>query len=289
MKKVISLLLVSIISIGLFATKHNHTDEYEVRYVKVKSELNKQYQEQLRNTQLWQNFNYNNPGWFVIFNEENQLPHRAFGEPIYTNDLISFLTTNNFSLPNDLRLKSEIKNDKYTNKSYVQYYNNLEVIGSNLYAKFSQNNELIAFGLDVYNDINLSIIPTISEQNIISFATTNITNNITNVVVSDDLKVLAIPTYRKYDYRLIYEIKFSTKIEEGPANYTCYVDAHTGELLMRKNSVMYEVPPSGTSTVSGEVYPTNPYDPAIVQNFKYLKAISTIASFPFFSSITAPS
>ena len=273
MKKVISLLLVSIISIGLFATKHNHTDEYEVRYVKVKSELNKQYQEQLRNTQLWQNFNYNNPGWFVIFNEENQLPHRAFGEPIYTNDLISFLATNNFSLPNDLRLKSEIKNDKHTNKSYVQYYNNMEVIGSNLYAKFSQNNELIAFGLDVYNDINLSIIPTISEQNIISFATTSITNNITNVVVSDDLKVLAIPTYRKYDYRLIYEIKFSTKIEEGPANYTCYVDAHTGELLMRKNSVMYEAPLSGTSTVSGDVYTTNPYDPAVNKKFVDLKAI----------------
>ena len=189
------------ISIGLFATKHNHTDEYEVRYVKVKSELNKQYQEQLRNAKLWQDFRNNNPGWFVIFNEENQLPHRAFGEPIYTNDLISFLATNNFSLPNDLRLKSEIKNDKHTNKSYVQYYNNLEVIGSNLYAKFSQNNELIVFGLDIYNDINLSIIPTISEQNIISFATTSIINNITNVVVSDDLKVLAIPTYRKYDYR----------------------------------------------------------------------------------------
>ena len=283
MKKVISLLLVSIISIGLFATKHNHTDEYEVRYVKVKSELNKQYQEQLRNSILWQDFRASNPDWFVIFNENNQLPHRAFGEPIYTNDLISFLTTNNFSLPNDLRLKSEIKNDKHTNKSYVQYYNNMEVIGSNLYAKFSQNNELIAFGLDVYNDINLSIIPTISEQNIISFATTSITNNITNVVVSDDLKVLAIPTYRKYDYRLIYEIKFSTKIEEGPANYICYVDAHTGELLMRKNSVMYEVPPSGTSTVSGEVYPTNPYDPAIVQNFKYLKAIDQSTSVDYYT------
>ena len=186
MKKVISLLLVSIISIGLFATKHNHTDEYEVRYVKVKSELNKQYQEQLRNSILWQDFRASNPDWFVIFNENNQLPHRAFGEPIYTNDLISFLATNNFSLPNDLRLKSEIKNDKHNTKIFVQYYNNLKVIGSNLYAKFSQNNELIAFGLDVYNDINLSIIPTISEQNIISFATTSITNNITNVVVSDD-------------------------------------------------------------------------------------------------------
>ena len=112
MKKVISLLLVSIISIGLFATKHNHTDENEVRFIKENTVLNPQYQQELRNSILWQNFRANNPDWFVIFNENNQLPHRAFGEPIYTNDLISFLATNNFSLPNDLRLKSEIKNDK---------------------------------------------------------------------------------------------------------------------------------------------------------------------------------
>ena len=32
-------------------------------------------------------------------------------------------------------------------------------------------------------------------------------------------------------------------------------------------------PPTGTATVSGEVYPTNPYDPSVLQNFKYLKAI----------------
>ena len=42
---------------------------------------------------------------------------------------------------------------------------------------------------------------------------------------------------------------------------------------MRKNTVMYEAPPTGTATVSGEVYPINPYNPAVTQNFKYLKAI----------------
>ena len=167
MRKFLILAVLTVLTSNSFASKHNHTDENEVRFIKENTVLNPQYQQELRNSILWQDFRANNPDWFVIFNENNQLPHRAFGEPIYTNDLISFLATNNFSLPNDLRLKSEIKNDKHTNKSYVQYYNNLEVIGSNLYAKFSQNNELIAFGLDVYNDINLSIIPTISEQNII--------------------------------------------------------------------------------------------------------------------------
>ena len=98
----------------------------------------------------------------------------------------------------------------------------------------------------------------------------------TQNAVKDDLKVLANPKYRKYEYHLVFEISFSTRILEGPANYICYVDAHTGELLMRKNTVMYEAPPTGTATVSGEVYPTNPYNPTITQNFRYLKAIDQI-------------
>ena len=50
-------------------------------------------------------------------------------------------------------------------------------------------------------------------------STSNITNTISNVIVQDDLKVLANPNYRKYNYHLVYEISFSTIIAEGPANY----------------------------------------------------------------------
>ena len=283
MRKILVCLFSSIITLNSFASKHNHIDENEVRYIKENMVLNPQYQELLRNSQLWQNFRTNHSDWFVIFNENNQLPHRAFGAPIAVNDLQSFLSTQNFILPNDLRELSVVKNDKHINKTYVQYYNNLEVVGSKLYAKFTLNNELIAFGLDVFNDINISVTPVLNEQGAINGATSNITTNITDVLVSNDLKILAIPTYRKYDYRLVYEVTFSTIIAEGPANYICYVDASTGELLMRKNKVMYEAPPTGTATVSGAVYPTNPYDPSITQNFKYLKAIDQTTSTNYYT------
>tara|TARA_B100001758_G_C18416520_1_gene620348 strand:- start:5242 stop:8124 length:2883 start_codon:yes stop_codon:yes gene_type:complete len=275
MKQVFLLFFILIFSINLFSTTHHHHfDEYEVRYVKANMELDKQYQEQLRNGDLWKNFRSNNDGWFVIFNERNQLPHRAFGTPISINNLESFLSLNNFVLPNDLREVSVVKNDKYINKRYIQYYNNLEVIGSSLYAKFTLNNELATFGLDLFNDINISTIPTINQQYAIASATKNITNAISNIIVEEELKVLANPKYRSYKYHLIYKVSFSTTMVEGPANYICYVDANTGELLMRKNTVMYEAPPTGTATVSGEVYPTNPYNPSVTQNFKYLKAIN---------------
>ena len=282
-KNILSLILLVLVFSSAFATKHNHTDENEVRYIKENMALNPQYQELLRDGALWQNFRANNPDWFVIFNERNQLPHRAFGAPIPINDLQSFLSINNFNLPNDLREISVVKNDKYINKTYAQYYNNLEVVGSRLYAKFTLNNELITFGLDVFNDINMSTTPTLNLQSAIASATSNISNVISDVVVKDDLKFLANPKYRKYEYHLVYEISFSTKIKEGPANYICYVDANNGDLLMRKNTVMYEAPPTGTATVSGEVYPTNPYDPAIAQNFKYLKAIDQSTSTNYYT------
>ena len=273
MKNLLSLISVLVISFNLFSATHHHSDEYEVRYIKENMVLNSQYQESLRNAQLWSKFADSNPNWFVIFNERNRLPHRAFGEPIPVNDLQSFLNFNNFILPNDLREVSVVRNDKYINKIYTQYYNNLEVLGSRLYAKFTLNNELITFGLDVFNDVNISTTPVLSEESAISSATSNISNAITNAFVSSELKILANPKYRKYDYHLVYQVSFSTKILEGPANYICYVDAHNGDLLMRKNTVMYEAPLTGNATVSGSVYPTSPYDPSITQNFKYLKAI----------------
>ena len=262
-----------IISICSFATKHDHVDKNEVRYINTEMELDLKYQEDLRNTKFWQDFIANNPSWFVVFNESNQLPHRAFGSPLLNSDIFSVLSDNNFIFPSDLRELTSNKNDKYINKTYVQYYKGIEVLNSKLYAKYSINNDLLAFGLDVFNDINISIIPTISEHNAIESAISGISNSITQVFVEESLKVLANPKYRMYKYHLIYEISFSSSIEEGPADYICYVDAHSGELLMRKNKVLYEAPSIGTATVSGDVYATNPYNPASSQKFKYLKAI----------------
>jgi hypothetical protein len=272
MKKVYLLFLSLVLLNSLFAQKHNHNDENDVRYHK-HNQIDKNFQENLRNADLWQNFVSNNDDWFVIFNEGNQLPHRAFGKPILVNNFQTFLLDYNFNIPSDLRQISSVKNDKYITENFVQYYNNLEVVGSNMFVKFNLNNHLISFGLDVFNDINISTIPSITSQEAIESAKLLISNPITNIIVQNKLKVLAIKNLKKYDYRLIYQVSFSTNISEGPANYICYVDANNGELLMRKNTILYEAPPIATSTVSGEVYPTHPYDPAIVQNFQYLKAI----------------
>ena len=204
------------------------------------------------------------------------MPHRAFGEPIQLNgssstDVLNFLSATSFVLPADLRFKKSSKNDKYINFHFNQFYNNIEIINSKVYAKLSLDNKLIAFGLDIYNDINININPIINFNTAITAAQQQINQPITDVSVQDDLMILPIPKNGKYVYHLVYIVKFKTKIEAGPAHYICYVDANDATLLMRRNEVMYEAPPT-VSSVSGELYTTHPYNPTSVEKLKHLKA-----------------
>ena len=90
-----------------------------------------------------------------------------FGEGIYINSIDDFINQKlsifdiNYC---DVKLQSHSKNDKYSNFIYTQLFNGLDVIDSRLYIKQTKNNEVVVFGLDLFNDINISIIPSISEE-----------------------------------------------------------------------------------------------------------------------------
>ena len=287
MKRKFLFIILTISTSFLYASKHNHTDKNEIRYFKT-SALDVTLQQQLREGSVWQAFLSDNPNWFVMFDENNQLPHKAFGEPIQLNgssnsDVLNFLSTTSFILPTDLRSVSNTRNDKYINFDFNQFYNNIEVINSKVYAKLSLDNKLLAFGLDIYNDININISPIINANTAIYAAKDQINQPITDISVQEKLMILPIPSIGKYEYHLVYVVRFKTRIEEGPAHYTCYVDANDATLLMRKNEVMYEAPPSGTAIVSGDVYTTNPFNSATNEKFKYLKAIDQNTLLDYFT------
>ena len=280
MKNIFSLYLLILITTNVFATKCDHHDDYEVRYITENMQLNNQVQENLRNQVPWQDFLSNHTNWFTYFNEYNYKPHRAFGSPInlnqgssleekFENFVLSDLSV--FNIPSNIILNRKSENDKYINLDYKQIYNSLEVIDSRLYAKFNLKNQLVAFGLDLFSDISISTIPTITQTDAIQSASQNITSNIFNDFVEEDLKILPIPKNGKYNYHLVYTVKISTKLTHGPANYICYVDANSGELLMRINTVHYEAPSIATVNVEGEVYTTNPYNPSTVENLVNLR------------------
>ena len=275
MKSKILFIILTISTSLLYATKHEHIDKNEIRYYNA-SPLDVTIQQKLRDGNVWQAFLTDNPNWFVMFDENNKQPHKAFGEPIQltgssNTDVLNFFSNTTFTLPSDLRFVTNSKNDKYINFDFNQFYNNIEVISSKVYAKLSLDNKLIAFGLDIYNDINIDINPIINENTAISAAQQQINQPITDVSIQKKLMILPIPNNGKYEYHLVYVVKFKTRIEEGPAHYTCYVDAKDATLLMRKNEVMYEAPPA-VSSVSGELYTTHPYNPSSVEKLKHLKA-----------------
>ena len=280
MKNTLILSFLLIFSINLSATKCTHTDDYEVRYITEDMQLNNQIQENLRNQYAWQEFISTYSNWFTYFNEYNYKPHRAFGSPInlgqgstLENKFQSFITNDLsvFDIPSNLILDRKTKNAKYINLDYKQYYNNLEVIDSRLYAKFNLQNQLISFGLDVFSDISITINASITENDAIQSASQNITSPTFNTSVEDNLKILPIPKNGKYNYHLVYSVRVSTKLTHGPANYICYVDANSGELLMRINSVFYEAPPQATVHVEGEVYTTHPYNTTSVEDLVDLR------------------
>ena len=280
MKNTILLSFLVFFSFNSFAHKHTHHDDYEIRYIKESMQLNNQIQENLRNNSPWQSFLSNYPKWFTYFNEYNYKPHRAFGSPIilsngYSSEerFLSFVNTNlnDFNIPQDIVLSRKTENDKYINLDFTQYYNNLEIIDSRIYAKLTLDNKLVAFGLDVFSDISLDVIPTISESMAIESASENIISSITKKSVEDNLKILPIPFNGKYDFHLVYVVRVSTQLTHGPANYICYVDANNGDLLMRMNTVLYEAPPQANIHVEGEVYSTHPFNPSSVENLINLR------------------
>ena len=109
MKKQLLLLFISsFIFFNLFSSD-SRTDEFEIRYIKESIHINTDLQHQLRNNVEWQLFLDIPPNWYVYFNENNSLPHRAFGEGFFVSSISDFVANDltMFDVPfSDLNLIS---------------------------------------------------------------------------------------------------------------------------------------------------------------------------------------
>ena len=265
--------------VDVYTCNHdNFVDENEVRYFEV-DDINEYSQNVLRSSIHWKNFLEANPNWFVVFDELTKLPNKAFGDPfsLNTNDPIKMLDVFSndflaayFSSNLDLRLDKDISTKKYRNIIFKQYFNNLEVLNSNLRLKINSDNKLCGFNLNFHNDIDISTNALISKEEAIASATSGVIRTMSKIKFDNNLKILPIPNDGKYQFELIYSVEFETRISIGPARYLCYVSATTGELLMRKNQILYEAPAPITH-VEGELYTTHPYNPSSVEDLVNLK------------------
>ena len=240
------------------------------------------FQEAMRNSHTWKSFVRNHSEWQVEFNEQNQKPHRAYGNGIPTQGesiqarAMNFIHENllGFGVPvSDLHLMGEASSKKHHFVNYYQKYNGLKVLGSRLTVKMTMDYNVILFGLDVYDDIFVSTTPAVSLEEAKTAAKTGILEPITDVEVQPDLFVLPVPNGNKNEYRLVYEVHVKTIDNNGiPANYSTLVDANSSEVLYRTNLVKHEAPAMGVDVdLQATVYPTHTYNPSSVENLPNLK------------------
>lgn len=264
---IILVLAVVVISANT-SSAHNH--EAEIRYVQEHQIYDEHVQRELMKTTYWRSFRERHPQWHVIFNEGNQKPHRAYGNPIATagQDLTArswhFIANElvGFGIPaSQLELIGTHESAKYQFANFRQLHEGLEIINSRLTLKFSKSGEVILFGLDVFENIQLSTLPAISAEQSRTQAEVGL-HQITGSRVAPNLKVLAIPRAHDYLFRLVYEVIVEAMGHDGvPEEWEVLVDAHNGNLLSRTNRVVNINGPeaNGNFRTVGTIYPKHPY------------------------------
>lgn len=205
-------------------------------------------QEELRDHYAWKNFLSQHGNWWVIFNEENRKPHRAYGSPIAVpganpeQRAMNFIlgNLNEFKIPvSELVLAGKSSNEKHHFVNYYQVHNGLRVLESRFTVKMTLQGEVILFGADVYNNITVDVNPTILPAGAETAASTDLNETVVSITTSPELYILPVPENKASKFKLVYQVNVKTDDNGIPADYYTLVDAHTGEVLYRTNKIVH--------------------------------------------------
>lgn len=259
-------------------------DKNEIRFITDNKRMpDTELQNELRNRANWQNFVQQNGTWYVIFNEENSRPHRAFGKPIPVFGVdakgraLNFIGNQlqAFNIPvNELQFISSHRTANYEYVNFIQKHNNQQVLNSRLTLKLTLDGKVVMFGADVFSDITIANSGLITEEQAIEKATENLDATVTGFTVVKELRILPVPQFKRNVYKNVYELTVQTIDASGiPANYKTLIDAATGEVVMRKNLVSHFSPTPGGAevNVTGTLYTTHNYNPSSVNPLVNLK------------------
>lgn len=287
MKKIICAILLMAFA-GSQVNGHGHVAGYTDPLKKTFIENPKQlpdltYQNSLRSAGYWQEFVAGNGHWNVIFDESSGMPQRAFGKPVSVggsdirSTALNFLNSNlsGFMIPmSTLEFRSEVSGGKYHYANWKQQYQGLEVLYTNVQVKMTHDYRVMQFALECHRNISVDVNPALSPQ-AAGAAASNQVQGITGISVHPELKILPVPKFRKYDFRLVYEIHVSAMNAENiPARYYTLIDAHSGEVLYRANEIMHMAANTDIN-VTGSLYLTHPYNPVTTEPLKNMKIVES--------------
>jgi len=184
--------------------------------------------------------------WQYQINLETNTFHHIFGSGIDLTDRIegertlervarSFIADNTalFNVENrNLRTYHVGRAPGKWSIIFEQTHRGVPVWGSRSYLVFTDGGRLFALGSDVYSDIDISTVPSLSEDEALSIAK----ESIGFIEGTDRLKssgTFILPV--DGDYRLTY--RFDLYVNDPFGLWATYVDAHTGEIVWRENHI----------------------------------------------------
>ena len=207
--------------------------------------FNSSEQQRLAQNARWQNFKTDHANWNAAFNEMNGLPHRAYGTaiPVAGESLeakaINFIQNElvDFNIPTEeLFLVSTPTTSKHQYANYKQFHQGLEVVNSRMMLKFHANG-IVAYGCDVYPNLDLNTTPTVDENTAMTNALNGIQIEILDFQIGSEMKILVLPEAGQ-TVHLCYEVYVNAVgIDMVPSRYKCLVDAHSGQLISRIDEV----------------------------------------------------
>lgn len=247
MKRVTLLLVIISLLASTLVQAHND-QKYNISVFNHQIRIDEPSKQQdLRQQAIWKKFNRQYGHWYVEFNTLNGLPIRAAGTPISLNIsgteeqlAIHFVNTalKEFKFP--ASSLQYIRTNHSNHLRYVlfsQFYQGLEVLGNGLSVRFNQQNQVVAFTTDLYNNINLSLQTSITPQTALQQAVADVPGQYTDHT-TPVLKVLPIPTPSGYDYKLVYDFTIKGKTNLGePVFFRVWTDANDGTIYYRRNIV----------------------------------------------------
>ncbi|MEL6823308.1 MAG: hypothetical protein AAFP70_16230, partial [Calditrichota bacterium] len=142
---------------------------------------------------------------------------------------------------------------------YRQFYNNIEVLLSEVELRIHRNGSIIALGIVTYPTERMPAKPTLQKSDVKTAALKGLRFKASRDSISIFEKPLILPIRKgqEISYHLVYEAEVKLKGFRG--YYFAYVDAQSGDLLWRRNlQSTIDTHFKTTSDIQPEI-PTEPY------------------------------
>ncbi|MFT4682743.1 MAG: hypothetical protein ACI80P_001743 [Flavobacteriales bacterium] len=231
-------------------------------------------QQEIRENGPWNAFKSAHSGWYALMSEEHGLPQRAWGTPLDVMGASSMEKAEWF-IANELSrfgIKSDLLSapllgisKKHDRVRYFQIADGYEVLRSEVQLKFTDG-QLNMLALNFYPTAAVPAAPELDQQSTIGIATAQLNLNLMETTFEGQF-ILPMQEDGELMFHLVNKI--TVKGYEGtiPKNYMTFVDAQSGEILMRVNQVRHisdkdpkkkekKVLPMGMQVISGKIVGT---------------------------------